>query len=147
MKFDEISCYATVNATDGAKVAELAESMKENGWKGAPILVCNMGLVTGSHRLAALKAIDSDAEYDGEVLYEDVAEDVTDEINDYCERTTPTRRSRSRRATTAATSATWTTTARPSTASARASSSCTPRAGRARGAPSATARDGPAARR
>ena len=32
MKFDEISCYATVNATDGAKVAELAESMKENGW-------------------------------------------------------------------------------------------------------------------
>ena len=86
MKFDEISCYATVNATDGAKVAELAESMKENGWKGAPILVCNMGLVTGSHRLAALKAIDSDAEYDGEVLYEDVAEDVTDEINDYCER-------------------------------------------------------------
>ncbi|MFR1638186.1 MAG: hypothetical protein ACLSVD_02870 [Eggerthellaceae bacterium] len=33
MKFDEISCYATVNATDGAKVAELAESMKENGWK------------------------------------------------------------------------------------------------------------------
>ena len=86
MKFDEISCYATVNATDGAKVAELAESMKENGWKGAPILVCNMGLVTGSHRLAALKALDSDAEYDGEVLYEDVAEDVTDEINDYCER-------------------------------------------------------------
>ena len=39
MKFDEISCYATVNATDGAKVAELAESMKENGWKGAPSLV------------------------------------------------------------------------------------------------------------
>ena len=76
MKFDEISCYATVNATDGAKVAELAESMKENGWKGAPV----------SHRLAALTAIDSDAEYDGEVLYEDVAEDVTDEINDYCER-------------------------------------------------------------
>ena len=36
MKFDEISCYATVNATDGAKVAELAESMKENGWKRPP---------------------------------------------------------------------------------------------------------------
>lgn len=38
-------------------------------------------------------------------------------------------------------------TARLFTASAPESSSCTPRAGRARGAPSATARDGPAARR
>ena len=86
MKYSEIASYAGINAVDAGKVADLAESIKANGWQGAPILVCNMGLVTGSHRLAALKAIDSDAEYDGEVLYEDVAEDVTDEINDYCER-------------------------------------------------------------
>lgn len=86
MKYDEISSYAAVNGTDAAKVAELAESIKADGWKGAPILVCSMGLVTGSHRLAALKAIDAEADYDGDVFSADVAEDVTDEVNAYCER-------------------------------------------------------------
>lgn len=85
MKYDEIASYAELNATDEAKVAELAESMKQNGWQGAPILVCNMGLVTGSHRLAALAKLDVEG-FDGEALYTDVAEDVTDEINAYCER-------------------------------------------------------------
>lgn len=85
MKFEQISNYQPVNRVDSAKAEALAESMKENGWKGAPILVCSLGLVTGSHRLAALKLI---AEDDGffEIDEWDVAEDVTDEVNAYCER-------------------------------------------------------------
>lgn len=86
MRYDEIAAYGEINGTDEAKVAELAESIRENGWQGAPILVCNLGLVTGSHRLAALGLLDKDGSYDGDALSEDVAEDVTDLINAYCER-------------------------------------------------------------
>lgn len=90
MKFENISNMAPVNEVDEAKVRELAESMKSEGWKGAPILFCNIGLVTGSHRLAALQLIEREADESGElaadVLWEDVAEDVTDEVNAYCER-------------------------------------------------------------
>ncbi|MBS6976206.1 MULTISPECIES: ParB N-terminal domain-containing protein [Gordonibacter] len=86
MKYSEIASYAGINAVDAGKVADLAESIKANGWQGAPILVCNMGLVTGSHRLAALAELDADLGYDGDALDQDVAEDVTDEVNAYCER-------------------------------------------------------------
>lgn len=85
MKYDDISGIGQLNATDAAKVDEIAESIKSNGWKGAPILVCNMGLVTGSHRLAALNMLDAEG-YDGDAMYDDIAEDVTDEINAYCGR-------------------------------------------------------------
>ncbi len=84
MKYDEISAMGEINATDAAKVAELAESIKADGWQGAPILVCNMGLVTGSHRLAALGMLDGEG-YDGDAMYDDIAEDVTDEVNAWCE--------------------------------------------------------------
>lgn len=89
MKFEQIAAYDGINATDDAKVAELVESIKANGWQGAPILVCDNGLVTGSHRLAALKAIyeaDLDFEYD-ELFKIDVAEDVSEEVIAYCEKT------------------------------------------------------------
>lgn len=89
MRYDEIAGYAKVNGTDPEKVAGIAGSIKENGWNGSPILVCNLGLVTGSHRLAALASIaaESDgADGLGAILASDVAEDVTDEINEYCER-------------------------------------------------------------
>ena len=86
MKYSEIASYAGINAVDAGKVADLAESIKANGWQGAPILVCNMGLVTGSHRLAALAELDADLDYDGDALDQDVAEDVADEVNAYCER-------------------------------------------------------------
>lgn len=79
----EISSLPTVNEVDQNKVSEIKKSILENGWLGAPILYTNLGLVTGSHRLAALKEID-DYEDDDDVLFEDVAEDVTDIINDYC---------------------------------------------------------------
>lgn len=80
----DISSLPTVNEVDQNKVSEIKKSILENGWLGAPILYTNLGLVTGSHRLAALKEID-DYEDDDDVLFEDVAEDVTDIINSYCE--------------------------------------------------------------
>ena len=77
----EISSLPMANDVDEKKVSEIKESILKNGWKGAPILYTNLGLVTGSHRLAALREI----EEDDDVLFEDVAEDVTDIIDDYCE--------------------------------------------------------------
>ena len=65
MKYSEIASYAGINAVDAGKVADLAESIKANGWQGAPILVCNMGLVTGSHRLAALAELFGEPVEDG----------------------------------------------------------------------------------
>lgn len=79
----EISSLPTVNDVNHDKVEALKKSILSNGWKGAPILYTNMGLVTGSHRLAALQEIEETGE-DDDVLFEDVAEDVTDVINDYC---------------------------------------------------------------
>ena len=62
------------------------ESMLENGWVGAPILVYGNDLMTGSHRFEALQRI-SDMVNDGEieeaaVLEQDVAEDVTEIIEE-----------------------------------------------------------------
>lgn len=37
-----------------AKVAELAASMKTNGWQGAPIVAAGEQALTGSHRIAAV---------------------------------------------------------------------------------------------
>lgn len=79
----DIKSLPLVNEVDEKKVSEIKKSILKNGWKGAPILYTNMGLVTGSHRLAALQEIEESGE-DDDVLFEDVAEDVTDIINDYC---------------------------------------------------------------
>lgn len=80
----EISSLPTVNDVNHDKVEALKKSILSNGWKGAPILYTNLGLVTGSHRLAALQEIEETGE-DDDVLFEDIAEDVTDIINSYCE--------------------------------------------------------------
>lgn len=87
MKYEMISGYAPINEVGDAKVAELAESMRDNGWVGAPILCCNCGLITGSHRLAALQLLESDDDGPWDLYGWDVAEDVTDEVNAYCEKT------------------------------------------------------------
>lgn len=79
----DISSLPTVNEVDQNKVEEIKGSILANGWQGAPILYTNLGLVTGSHRLAALQEIEESGEDD--VLFENIAEDVTDIINDYCE--------------------------------------------------------------
>lgn len=81
--YEEISSLPMVNEVDEKKVSEIKESILKNGWKGAPILYTNLGLVTGSHRLAALREIEETGE-DDDVLFEDVAEDVTEIIDEYC---------------------------------------------------------------
>lgn len=82
----DISSLPTVNEVDQSKVEEIKKSILKNGWKGAPILYTNLGLVTGSHRLAALREIEEDDDVlDDDVLFENIAEDVTDIIDDYCE--------------------------------------------------------------
>lgn len=79
----DIKSLPLVNEVDEKKVSEIKESILKNGWKGAPILYTNLGLVTGSHRLAALREIEETGE-DDDVLFEDVAEDVTEIIDEYC---------------------------------------------------------------
>ena len=51
----------------------------------APILVHNdIGLITGSHRFAALKKIDEEHP-EAEVLDQDIAEDITEELDERLE--------------------------------------------------------------
>lgn len=82
--YEDIKCLPLVNDVDEKKVSEIKESILKNGWHGAPILYTNLGLVTGSHRLAALREIEETGE-DDDVLFEEIAEDVTDIVNEYCE--------------------------------------------------------------
>nr|DAP69517.1 MAG TPA: ParB-like nuclease domain [Caudoviricetes sp.] len=88
MKANEIIYFSPINSTDPAKAQALAEAIRENGWCGAPILVCeSMGqLITGSHRHAALRLLYNDMEnfFDLDQLG-DVAEPVDDIINAWCE--------------------------------------------------------------
>lgn len=95
----EITGFAPVNDVDAEKVAGIAANIKANGWVGTPVLVmasmCQM--ITGSHRLAALQAIGSeydDAVFSGDddtadrlsaILNADVAVEVDDIVNGYCE--------------------------------------------------------------
>lgn len=86
MLYNDIERYNTINEVEYEKVNELVESMLENGWVGAPILVYGNDLMTGSHRFEALQRI-SDMVNDGEieeaaVLEQDVAEDVTEIIEE-----------------------------------------------------------------
>lgn len=83
----EIMSYAEINSIEAARTLELKKSIMDNGWIGAPILVSTSRgmLITGSHRLAALKSIcDSNWSFDLDALG-DVAEDVDDIINAWCE--------------------------------------------------------------
>lgn len=100
----EIIRYAPVNDCDPDKVAEIAASIKANGWIGAPVLVCeaHCQMVTGSHRLAALQAIESEAneaivngdddayERLSAILERDCAEPVDEIIEAYCAETDST---------------------------------------------------------
>ena len=82
MKYEEICCYQPMNETEQEKVEILKNSMLENGWVGDPIYVIDGFLLTGSHRLEALKQIEEDFETCGaSVLDQDIAEDITEEIN------------------------------------------------------------------
>lgn len=86
MKATEIINYITINETNAQRVAEIKASIMANGWQGAPILVsaAHNCLITGSHRLAALKDIyDDELDFDLDSLG-DVAEDVDDILDAWC---------------------------------------------------------------
>ncbi|WP_438495762.1 hypothetical protein [Paenibacillus sp. IHBB 3054] len=84
--------YLELNETDSYKVKALAANILANGWKGAPILfVEGTGLVTGSHRVAALRMLEERYEETFEnaisaVLNADIALDVSNIVNAYCEK-------------------------------------------------------------
>lgn len=83
MTYEKISHMYTINDVDGDKVRKMVESMKENGYIGCPILIFNDELLTGSHRLSALKQLEDD----GFDIYNwEVAEDVTDLVNEAFEK-------------------------------------------------------------
>ena len=98
MTAKEIIGYYPVNDCDPGKVAQIAESIKANGWTGAPMLVSetHWRIITGSHRLAALRAIEEEADdaadngdYDAyerlsSILECECAETVDDIIEAYC---------------------------------------------------------------
>ena len=92
--YSSIQCLPAINSVDQAKVNELVASMLTNGWQGAPILYTAHGLVTGSHRKAALDSIDrawdtlSDEQKNiASTLLgsADIALNVTEIIETYCE--------------------------------------------------------------
>lgn len=94
--FDEIG-FELINDVDENKVQDLVENMLNEGWKGAPILYhSSIGLITGSHRMAALNKIEE--MYDNDELTEkqtemaemidseqDYALDVTEIVDDWME--------------------------------------------------------------
>lgn len=79
MTYEDIKYFAPINETDESKVEEIVESIRNNGWIGCPILVYGEQLLTGSHRLEALKSLD-DEEFDLDSM--ECAEDVTDIIEE-----------------------------------------------------------------
>lgn len=87
MTYNDIACYALINDVDADKVNDLADSMIENGWVGCPILVYGEELLTGSHRLAALREVErryltGEIDEVPEVLTCDIAEDVTEIVEE-----------------------------------------------------------------
>lgn len=85
MKAREIMFCSPINSADPEKVSQIANSIKGNGWVGAPILVCldHNCLVTGSHRLAALEMLEDEG-FDIDSLG-DIAEPVDNLIDQWCE--------------------------------------------------------------
>ena len=74
LKAYELLGFEKVNDVDEEKARAIAESIKENGWQGAPILTYGNCLVTGSHRLRAIEMLyDDDFDLDFDCAY-----DVTD---------------------------------------------------------------------
>lgn len=69
--------YNLINEVSQSKVHSIAESILKNGYVGCPILVNGEELITGSHRVAALRQIAKSGE-NLDVLNDYVAEDVSD---------------------------------------------------------------------
>ena len=107
MNFREIGNDVNlINPIETERVKEIVESLLENGWIGAPMLLSEYGMFTGSHRLEALRALaaaetfsymeeygiteEIAEEYKSkidEILETEVAVDVTEEVEEWMERT------------------------------------------------------------
>lgn len=95
MTYYQISSYYLLNEVDMDHVDAIIDSIIGEGWKGLPILVYNEELLTGSHRLSALRTIEeklNNEEFDFEVaskldkiLNSDIAVDITEDIRDNIE--------------------------------------------------------------
>lgn len=85
MTYEDIRGFAPVNSTNPDRVKDLADSIREHGYVGSPILVAAKTgiLVTGSHRLAALSFLAEEGNID--VWGMEVAEDVQDIVDRWCE--------------------------------------------------------------
>lgn len=73
--------FELINSVDEEKVVALANDIRENGWKGMPILFVPGSLITGSHRYAALRKIweeePENAVFEDEKVFASV-EDIVD---------------------------------------------------------------------
>lgn len=84
MKYYDIAEYSAINAVKPEKVAAIAASIRKNGWNRVPILVIDGKLITGSHRLAALRLLEWENDISCFDFSEDIAEDVSDIVEEYC---------------------------------------------------------------
>lgn len=84
MNIKDIIYYHKVNETNSDIVEELRESIINNGWQGPSILIYedNGCLVTGSHRIEALKSLAELEEYED---FEIPTIDVSEYIHQYYE--------------------------------------------------------------
>ena len=82
LKFDQIAHLAPINNLEEEKARAIFNSIKNEGWKSdlGPILIYQGALLTGTHRLAALKFL-FQSEPDHPVFREEIAWDVTEEIH------------------------------------------------------------------
>lgn len=90
----DILDFAPINETESEKVEKIKKSILENGWNGMPILTYGNTLITGSHRLNALKDIYDDymSEYcendelEKILRNDEIAIDVTDIVEGWMEK-------------------------------------------------------------
>lgn len=61
---DFLSSYNPINGVEAVKVDRIAESLLRDGWVGAPIVVHEGAMVTGSHRYEALRSAGLDYQFD-----------------------------------------------------------------------------------
>lgn len=85
MNYSDIKYFKTINDTSVEIVSSLADSMISCGWQGCPIILFYDNLLTGSHRLEALREVErrwKSGKLDDypNVLTETVAVDLTNEI-------------------------------------------------------------------
>ena len=83
MRFREIEYFEPINEVVLDKVNEIAESIKANGFIGCPILVYGETLMTGSHRLMALRKVAETQDISEMIVAEDVTEIVDEAIRNF----------------------------------------------------------------